>query len=73
MSYITAADFQAWKADPVTQAYMEACRIRIEDVKDGMSTACGLDPVVDNFNRGFVYAYREMLDFRITDMSGEEL
>ena len=68
MALITASDFQNWKSDPVTQAYFEAIHLRIEDAKEGLASNAGQDPVNDNFSRGFIYAYRELLDFRIDDV-----
>jgi hypothetical protein len=68
MALISQSDFTNWKSDPVTQAYFEAIVYRIEDAKDSLVATAGLDPAADNFNRGFIYAYRELLDFRIDDV-----
>lgn len=68
MSFISAGDFQVWKSDPVTQAYFEAINIRIDEAKETLSDSAGLDGANDNFIRGFISAYRELLDFRIDDL-----
>lgn len=68
MALISQSDFQNWKSDPVTQAYFEAIIYRIEDAKESLAANAGLDSASDCFNRGFIYAYRELLDFRIDDV-----
>jgi hypothetical protein len=68
---ISVSDFQNWKSDPVTQAFMTACEERVEDAKEVLANSAGLDPINDNVYRGFILAYREMQDFRI-DGLGEE-
>lgn len=62
------SDFLNWKSDPVTQAFQEAMLIRIEDCRDLLEASAGLDQINDNFNRGFIAAYREALDFRVEDI-----
>lgn len=62
---ITKDQFQQWKEDDVTKAFMEAASERVMDAKDILATQAGLDPTSDNFYRGFVAAYEEMKDFRI--------
>jgi len=62
------SDFLNWKQDPVTQAFQEAMLIRIEDCRDLLEASAGLDQINDNFNRGFIAAYREALDFRVEDI-----
>jgi hypothetical protein len=69
MSLVSASDFQNWKSDSVTQAYFEAINIRIDEAKDTLSDSAGLDSLNDNFIRGFIAAYRELLEFRIDDLT----
>ena len=73
MTVITASDFIEWKSNPVTRAFFEACNERIEDAKDNLSISAGIDSVQDNLIRGIIYAYREMQEFRIDDLEGEEV
>ena len=73
MTIITASDFQDWKLNPVTRAFFEACNERIEDAKDNLSISAGIDATQDNLVRGIIYAYREMQEFRIDDLEGEEV
>ena len=65
---ISKSEWIDWKANPVTKAFFEATQNRIEETKDVLSYSAGLDPITDNFNRGFIQAYREMQDFRIEDL-----
>jgi len=69
---MTLSDFQNWSMDPVTKAFFEACKIRIEDAKETLAASAGLDAVNDNFNRGFIAAYNEMQDFHVEDLEGAE-
>jgi len=64
---MTLSDFKNWTLDPVTKAFYEACRIRIQDAKDNLAVGAGLDSAQDNFNRGFIYAYEEMQQFRMEE------
>lgn len=64
---ITKDDFRLWKSEPITEAFFEACLQRVEDSKEILSSAAGLDPTQDSFMRGFIYAYREIFDFRIAE------
>lgn len=73
MTVITASDFIEWKSNPVTRAFFDACNERIEDAKDNLSISAGIDSVQDNLVRGIIYAYREMQEFRIDDLEGEEV
>lgn len=49
-------------------AWFEACTQRIEDTKDLLSVSAGQDIYNDNFNRGFIAAYREMMNFQVEDL-----
>jgi hypothetical protein len=64
---MTKEDWLVWKSDPITKMFYEACEERIEDAKELLVNSAGLEPTQDNFYRGFVYAYREMQDFRVED------
>ncbi len=64
---MTVNDWQDWKQHPVTKAFYEACTERIEDMKDILASSAGIDSNNDSFNRGFIHAYREMLDFKFAD------
>jgi len=69
---VSKGDFEFWKADHVTKAFHDACMQRVEDAKDILSVQAGQDPDSDNFYRGFIFAYREMVDFKVDDIGGEE-
>jgi len=69
---ITKQDFLKWKEDSITRAFYEVIHDRIEDAKDILSYQAGNDPLQDNFYRGFIYAYREFLEFKVED-DGEKL
>lgn len=64
---VSYEDFKLWKTEPVTEAYFSACIERIEEAKDILSVEAGINPDKDNYFRGFIQAYREMLDFRVED------
>jgi hypothetical protein len=68
MSVVTKEEWMEWRRNPVTKAFYEAILERIEEAKDILSSSAGVDPVTDNFYRGFINAYRETLNFRIEDM-----
>jgi hypothetical protein len=62
---ITYTDWLDWRQQPVTQAFYEACIERIAESKEVLSISAGLDSTQDNFYRGFIQAYMEMLDFKV--------
>lgn len=68
MAILTRSDFDNWRSDPVTKAFMEAAHIRIEDAKNVLSEQAGIDSSEDAVIRGMIRAYREMQDFRIDDL-----
>lgn len=68
MQQVTAGDFSDWHSNPVTKAFYMAITDRIEDAKEVLATQAGLDLNEDNFLRGFIRAYREVLMFRIDDL-----
>lgn len=72
MPAISKLEFQQWKEHPVTKAYFEASNVRIEDAKEILAVQAGMNPDEDNFFRGFIRAYREMLDFTIDFYEDEE-
>ena len=72
MAQITVGDFQQWKENPVTKAFMWAAQERIEDGMNVLSTTAGMDLIQDNYMRGFIAAYRELEQFRIDDIEGDE-
>lgn len=72
MSIVTKQEWVDWKSNPVTKAFMLAMVERVKDAKDILSVSAGLDPVSDNFYRGFIAAYTEAQDFHIDDLSEDE-
>lgn len=69
MSVVTKEEWLAWKNDHVTRAFYEAVQDRIEDSKDLLSYSAGVDQAQDNYWRGFIAAYREMLDFKVEEIN----
>lgn len=68
MSTITKSEWQDWKQNNVTRAFMAAVDMRVDDAKDILSVSAGQEPDQDNYFRGFIAAYREMLEFRVDDL-----
>lgn len=68
MSNITKEEWQDWKQNNVTRAYMEVCDLRVQDAKDILSVSAGLDSDTDNFYRGFIAAYQEIKGVRVEDL-----
>lgn len=68
---ISKSDWTDWKQNDITRAFYSACKERIEDSKDILGTSAGLDPDTDNYMRGFISAYREMLEFSVEDMEDD--
>lgn len=66
---ITKDEFVGWKNNEVTEAFLDACMTRLEDAKDILINQAGLDSDQDNFYRGFIHAYREMLTFTVEDIA----
>lgn len=65
---MTKSDFDTWKHDPITIAFYEAMVQRIDDCKELLAASAGIDQINDNFNRGFITAYTEALEFRVEDV-----
>jgi len=72
MAIPNQSDFENWKGDFVTKAFFQAARERVEDAKDILSVQAGIDANQDNYVRGLIQAYREIQDFRIEDIEGQE-
>jgi len=71
MPAISKLDFQQWKASPVTQAFMSACQGQLKLANDSLIARAGLDSNDDNFYRGYIRAYLEVLDLTLDDMVEE--
>ena len=67
MSIVTYSEWLDWRKSPVTKAFYDACLERIDDAKNQLAFSAGLDQAQDNFYRGFVHGYIEMLDFRVEE------
>lgn len=65
---ISTSDFENWKADHVTKAFMDAAEDRVEEAKELLATSAGMDSLNDNYLRGFIQAYREIQDFRVENL-----
>ena len=68
MQVISQSDYQDWKSNPVTKAYMLAVAESIGQVKEDLAVRAGLNSTEDNFYRGYVAAMNDVLQFRIDDL-----
>lgn len=68
MVEITKADFQDWKLNNVTKAFMLAAEQRVNDCKEMLAGSAGVDTLQDRFLVGMIHAYREMGDFLVEDI-----
>jgi len=68
---IQKQDWQDWKQEDITRAFYSACNERINDTKEILASSAGIDQTQDNFLRGFIAAYSEMLDFKVEDMEDD--
>lgn len=68
---ITKSDWDTWKSDPVTKAFLEACVQRVEDSKEILAVDAGINPDNDNFMRGFIHAYREIQNFSVEEVNDD--
>lgn len=73
MALVSKSDFNDWYQNPVTKAFFEACRNRVDDAKDTLAAVAGLDSNEDNMLRGMIRAYSEIPDFRIDDLEEVEV
>lgn len=64
---ISYSNWLDWKAHPVTKLFYDACLERQGEAIELMANTAGLDMQQDNFHRGFVYAYREIMEFRVEE------
>lgn len=69
---LSKSEWTDWKQHNVTRAYFHAARERIEESKEILANSAGQDSDQDNFLRGFIAAYNEMLDFRVEDVRDED-
>lgn len=67
MELISKEEFDGWKSQTVTKAFYAACKERINDAVEVLANEAGLNATQDNFLRGMVYAYREVLSFHVVD------
>jgi hypothetical protein len=64
---ISKDSYFGWQQHEVTQAYFDAINTRIADATEILVTSAGLDSDQDNFYRGFIRAYNEMLNFEVDE------
>ena len=64
---ISKDEFADWKQQEVTKAFFQAANERIEEAKEILSYEAGKDQENDTFWRGFIFAYREMQEFRVEE------
>lgn len=56
------SDFKDWQSYPVTKAFFNSVRERIEGLKDELSYQAGSDPNADNRKAGAIQALRDVLE-----------
>jgi hypothetical protein len=71
MSVISTSDFNNWKQDSVTEAFMQVVYERMEDCKNHLSVTAGLDSIEDNKTRGYLLALRDILQLSFDDVQEE--
>lgn len=64
-SIVTTSEWLDWKSNFVTKEFFIAARERVKDAKDILGMSAGIDPISDNFYRGFIAAYEEMQEFKV--------
>ena len=69
---ISKSEWTDWKTSLITRAFYAACDQRIEDAKEILAGTAGTDSDADNYMRGFIAAYREMLDFKVEDVENDD-
>jgi hypothetical protein len=65
---INKDDFTLWKQDPVTQAWFEACQLRVAEASEQLIGTNAEDVAFGAFIRGMIAAYREMTTFTVEDI-----
>lgn len=68
MSIVTKNEWVDWRTNPVTLAFYSAIKERISEATELLVSKAGIDQAEDNFFRGFIAAYQEVLGFTIEDM-----
>lgn len=68
---MTRKEWLEWRSLPQTKAFLTTCADRIGEAKEILSVSAGLDQNQDNFYRGFIAAYNEMLTFTVEDTEEE--
>lgn len=71
MPAISKLDFQQWKSSPVTEAFLSACQDQLKSANDSLIQRAGLDSNDDNFYRGYIRAYLEVMDLTLEDVVEE--
>lgn len=67
MPAISKLDFQQWKSSPVTEAFLSACQDQLKTANDALIRRAGLDSNDDNFYRGYIQAYIEVMELHSDD------
>lgn len=62
------SDFDSWKQDNVTRAFLSAIAEQVEATVELLSVKAGLDTNEDNFHRGYIQGLRDILATRLDDL-----
>lgn len=69
---ITRADWDNWKADPVTRAFFAACAERASGFKEVLAVTAGENPSQDSKISGYIGAYTEITEFKVEDVNEDD-
>lgn len=59
---ISEKDFMNWKQDAVTEAFFGVIKDRVDEAMYILSRSAGINPNDDNFYRGMILAFRDVLE-----------
>lgn len=65
MALIERSEFDLWKSNPVTKEFFQALQERIDEAAQLLVHSAGMNPVEDNFNRGYIRAMFDTAQFEV--------
>lgn len=69
---MTHDDFISWKNSPVTQVLFAMFHDRIEQTREVLGNAAGIDVLQDRFFVGYIKGLEEILNSRLEAVEGED-
>jgi hypothetical protein len=64
-------DFQSWKGNEVTYAFMLSMHQRVQDLKETLAGTAGVDPLQDRFICGMIRAFSEVIHVEVDEVIQE--